>query len=340
MTSKRYKLKVSLLGDGAVGKTSLIRRYVYDEYDDDYILTLGAKTTMKNLEMSSTESDTDVEVTMMIWDIMGQKEFKNLHKTFFKGSHGAFIVADVTRRETLTGLDQWVTDLYDVTGTIPLVFIINKWDLKDKGQFTFEEFEEAAKKYNAPAYVSSAKTGENVDAFFYKLAQEVVEKNLNEKIEDFKEEEAAPAQAQKWEDAKEDEDVKEATPASGTPSGIKAKPSAATKAAPKPTTPSPSGPLSAQFEQLVEPLLNLIGKLEEDIENLEDERKAFEAEKAEWEKSKGEAPAEEPPKKEEPPKGEEPPPPEDDAEVEEEVEEEADKPSDSAKSAVAWEDFE
>jgi len=190
--SKVFKLKVSLLGDGAVGKTSLIKKYVYDEFDDKYLLTLGAKTTLKKIPMVSEESGTHVECNLMIWDIMGQKEFERLHKTFFRGTKGAFVITDITRRETLESVDDWLTRLFDVTGPIPLVFVINKCDLMDKAEFKKEELEQIAMKYNAEVYMCSARTGEHVDEFFYNLGQKLVEKSLFEKLKPFVPEDAAP----------------------------------------------------------------------------------------------------------------------------------------------------
>jgi small GTP-binding protein len=105
----------------------------------------------------------------MIWDIMGQKEYKLIHETAYQGSKGAIIVCDMTRKETLHNLSTWVTSLFNVTQTLPMVFVANKNDLVDQKQFTKEDLKEIALPYHAPYYRSSAKTGENVEDLFKEL---------------------------------------------------------------------------------------------------------------------------------------------------------------------------
>lgn len=210
--NKVFKLKVSLLGDGAVGKTSLIKKYVYDEFEDKYLLTLGAKTTLKKIDMVTKESGTKIECNLMIWDIMGQKEFERLHKTFFRGTKGAFVVTDLTRRETLESVDDWITRLFDVTGPIPMVFVINKCDLMDKAEFKKEDLEQIAGKYKSTVFYSSAKTGENVDAFFYRLGQVLCEKALFEDIHDYVEGSQRDMNAPAEEEAEDEEPAAEEEP--------------------------------------------------------------------------------------------------------------------------------
>ena len=86
--------KICIVGDPAVGKTSLIRRFVFDKYDDKYISTLGTKISKKDV----LYNDKKIEMTMMIWDVIGQQSFKSIHKSAFKGAKGAFIVCDLTRK--------------------------------------------------------------------------------------------------------------------------------------------------------------------------------------------------------------------------------------------------
>ena len=88
---KEYKVKVCLVGEKAVGKTSLIRRYVLNMFDDGYITTIGTKVSKKEVMVNDT-----IKVTMLIWDILGQDEFQFLHATYYQGSAGALIVCDGT----------------------------------------------------------------------------------------------------------------------------------------------------------------------------------------------------------------------------------------------------
>ncbi|UCG70241.1 MAG: GTP-binding protein, partial [Thermoplasmata archaeon] len=96
---KEYQKKVLVLGDGAVGKTSLIRRFVVDKYDDNYVLTIGSKVTAKALQI--TMDGISIYLKLQIWDILGQKGYKNLYNSSFRGSKGVIFVADITRKDTL-----------------------------------------------------------------------------------------------------------------------------------------------------------------------------------------------------------------------------------------------
>ncbi len=171
---EEVKAKVCLVGEGAVGKTSLIKRFVYDEFDDHYVATLGAKVSKKYVVVRE-EDGRRVKVNMTIWDIMGQKSFRDIMKeAFFYGAHGILAVCDVTVKDTLSELQGWIKDIYKVTGDIPIHFLANKVDLKDQVSIDEKELRQIASKYNAPYSYTSAKTGENVQEAFQKLAQMVV----------------------------------------------------------------------------------------------------------------------------------------------------------------------
>jgi len=132
------KRKLCLIGDWGVGKTSLVRRFVHDTFDDRYFETVGTKVIKKRLKFEK-DAGMIIDLNLLIWDIMGQKQFERLHRTFFTGSTGAIIVTDITRRETLESLDDWIDRMYAVTGPIPLVFVVNKCDLEAQAEFTPEE---------------------------------------------------------------------------------------------------------------------------------------------------------------------------------------------------------
>ena len=173
MHPKEFKFKVTILGNEKVGKTSLIKRYVYDKFDDAYLMTLGTKTTKKTVLLKGEQGD--VEVKMVIWDIMGQREFSRAFSSFFSGSKGGILVADMTRKTTLKNIPNWIDDLFSITGPIPLILVANKSDLPEQA-YGFEELEAIAGKYNAPFFMTSAKSGENVERFFYTLAKTLMER--------------------------------------------------------------------------------------------------------------------------------------------------------------------
>jgi small GTP-binding protein len=161
---KQLIQKICLLGDPGVGKTSLIRRYVYDFFDDRYLITLGAKITKKVLHIGA-----DIELTLMIWDIAGETDLKRVQRVYLQGTKGALLVCDVTRKATLENLSDWVAVLEDIAGEVPLVFLANKYDLKERVTFTEEDFAALARGFTAKYLFTSAKTGENVEDAFVSL---------------------------------------------------------------------------------------------------------------------------------------------------------------------------
>ncbi len=168
--TEKMKVKVCLVGEGAVGKTCVIRRFIHDEFDDRYISTLGAKVSKKELTVQTDGGQ--IEVGMTIWDIMGEKGFRELLKeAYFHGAQGILAVCDVTRKDTLHDLHEWVKAVFKVTGEIPIHFVANKIDLKDRISFEEKDLQKAVGKYDAPYIYTSAKTGENVPLAFERLAE-------------------------------------------------------------------------------------------------------------------------------------------------------------------------
>jgi small GTP-binding protein len=174
---KEFQKKVLILGDGAVGKTSLIRRFVVDKFDDKYILTIGSKVTAKALQIEM--NGTSIYLKLQIWDILGQKGYKRLYNSTFRGSKGVLFVADITRKETLQSFeDYWIPTLQKIIGNIPFVILANKSDLGKAAKFKDKELREFADKYKAPSYITSAKTGENVDLAFQVLGKIMIKSKI------------------------------------------------------------------------------------------------------------------------------------------------------------------
>src|SRR5712691_8911159 len=150
MEVKRMKVKVCLIGEAAVGKTSLIRRFVLDNFDDKYIQTLGTKVSKKELVSPSPDASGELKIDMTIWDIMGQKGFRELLKeAYFYGA-----------REILA----------------------NKIDLKDQIQISEDDMTQAARAYDSPFHFTSAKAGVNVETAFQSLAERVAKERYARKV--------------------------------------------------------------------------------------------------------------------------------------------------------------
>ncbi len=177
------KLKVCLVGDSGVGKTSLIRKFVYDEFSDKYLTTVGTKITKKKLVVPNPKGDGEVAVDMAVWDIMGQHGFRVLlQEAYFFGVDGIIAVCDLTRSETLEGAKDWLDSTREFAGEVPIITVGNKNDLEDQRTVKEDDLKNAAKEYGAEWFTSSAKTGENVEKMFEALTGEIL-KQIAERAE-------------------------------------------------------------------------------------------------------------------------------------------------------------
>jgi hypothetical protein len=161
--------KICLLGAFAVGKTSLVERFVKSIYSGKYITTIGVKVDKKTVKVA------DQEINLIVWDLAGEDEFQKVQMSFLSGASGYLLVADGTRRNTLETarmLEQRVTE---TIGALPFIFIINKADLTSEWEIddaTISEFE----SQGWAVIKSSAKTGEGVEEAFTELAQTMLRK--------------------------------------------------------------------------------------------------------------------------------------------------------------------
>ena len=173
-----FKKNIILLGDGAVGKTSLVRRFVTDDFSDKYLTTIGTKATKKEVFFGSGDDLT--KVVLIVWDVLGQKGYKYTQALSFGGIEGALMVCDITRKDTLTSLEEyWVPSLKSVTGPLPMVFLGNKSDLNDEAEFGETELRNFASNHNPftlqrQHIMTSAKVGTGVNLAFDILAEAVL----------------------------------------------------------------------------------------------------------------------------------------------------------------------
>ena len=170
LKAPRLKLKICLCGEEAVGKTSLIRRFVEDAFDDRHIITLGAKVTKKELQVKMPDSGDPMRAILEVWDIRGQLGFARfLRDSYFRGVQGLLAVCDVTRPLTLVKLEGWRRAATMVAGQIPMFVVANKGDLIEDQQFGVDELRALCRRWGSPYLLTSAKTGEGVEAAFRRL---------------------------------------------------------------------------------------------------------------------------------------------------------------------------
>jgi small GTP-binding protein len=166
--------KICLLGDFAVGKTSLVRRFVYNLFDDRYLSTIGVKVSRKALVVP--REDELIELSMMLWDLAGGEEFNQARKSYLRGASGAVLVCDVTRPPTLASLQAYADEMRCLNPDAIFVVAANKRDLVEQSRnggncLTSEQVGEFAIALNAPWSLTSARTGHEVETLFRHLAR-------------------------------------------------------------------------------------------------------------------------------------------------------------------------
>jgi len=165
--------KVVLLGDGGVGKTSLIARYIVNKFDNKYIASIGTKVSRKDIQI--VRPNLIINLRMMIWDILGQKEYSKIRSASLSGAQGIILVGDLSRPETIQSLhDFWLKEVGSIVGTIPTVLVGNKVDLVEQGSSAKTILESMGQKLGYPTLLCSAKTGDNVEAIFSTLGDLLV----------------------------------------------------------------------------------------------------------------------------------------------------------------------
>ncbi|MHA1730968.1 MAG: Rab family GTPase [Promethearchaeota archaeon] len=159
------KLKVAVVGDGVVGKTSLILRLTKNAFEEAYIHTIGTNFAVKQVDLPG------VSVTMQLWDLAGTDEFRGIRSTFLKGASGVVYVYDITRSRTFRDLLDWKAEVEEVVPGCPSILLGNKLDLDEFRGVATRAGGGILEKLGASAFFeTSAKTGENVEEAFRELA--------------------------------------------------------------------------------------------------------------------------------------------------------------------------
>ena len=170
---KMFEANIVTLGDGQVGKTSLIFRYIDNTFSSNYLATIGFDSKVKKMKLSNGE-----EIKVKIFDTAGQERFKSITKTYIKKANGILLVYDITEEQSFKNVERWYENLVENGNVkIPIVLIGNKSDLEERA-VTFEDGQNLSKKFNAENhfYETSSKTGENVGKAINDLVYQIYEK--------------------------------------------------------------------------------------------------------------------------------------------------------------------
>lgn len=174
--------KMTILGDGAVGKTSLRQRYMGRGFTPQHQMTIGADFAAVQKDVSW--NDKTRPVTFQIWDVAGQKRFTEVRARFYFGSLGGLMVFDLTRPESFQNAASWINEIWknNGKGVVPIVLIGNKSDLRDKNSVPKDKILEYCKAltdrtiehgFTVEYVETSAKTGENIDTAFEILGRKI-----------------------------------------------------------------------------------------------------------------------------------------------------------------------
>jgi len=156
--------KVCMLGAFAVGKTSLVARYVKSVFSEKYLTTVGVKVDKKDVVVD------DRHVSLMLWDISGQDDYQAVQQSYLRGTSGYLLVVDGTRRATLETVSKLQQVVESVAGPVPFVVVLNKADLSQEWQVDERGLMKIADR-GWPIVRTSAKTGEGVEETFVKLTR-------------------------------------------------------------------------------------------------------------------------------------------------------------------------
>ena len=179
MEDENYEMmfKVVLVGDSSVGKTNIMSKYLKNEFHEDSKATVGVEFGSKQFNIEGHQ------IKAQIWDPAGQERYKAITSAYYKGAKGAFVVYDITRKQSFDSVDRWINDLRAAADkNLSIIIIGNKCDLEDQRQVNKEQGEDKAKNYEVAFMETSALSGENLDKAFDKMINEVYKKCHEEMI--------------------------------------------------------------------------------------------------------------------------------------------------------------
>ena len=166
------KFKIILLGDVSVGKTALMNRYMYGQYNNEYQCTINAESRIKEIPINE-----EITAQMTIWDTCGEEKYKALTRQYYRETNGILLIFDLCNRNSFLNLKKWLNEISEIAPKeVSIVLVGNKVDMKR--EVSLDEINQFVSDNLLTYFEISAKNGINVDFAFEKLAKEIVN-NLN-----------------------------------------------------------------------------------------------------------------------------------------------------------------
>ena len=176
---KEISLKIIILGDSNVGKTSILLKYVDGYFPTIYVATIGVEYKVKKITING------VDINLHIWDTAGQERYRSITSAYYKGSKGCFIVYDITSQQSFDDVEKWYEEISKITEkNISIILVGNKCDLESERKVTIEMGEEKAKNLNCPFYETSALNNTHIDTVFQTITEDIYNRCKNERNED------------------------------------------------------------------------------------------------------------------------------------------------------------
>ena len=176
-SGKKFRYKITVIGDGRVGKTSLISKYTLGAFDTDYVETIGAQFSKYDKEIDGDS------IRLLFWDIAGQDSFDFLRPSFYRESDAAIIVFSLEENQlgtrSFNNISNWHREVKQFCGDIPILLFANKVDLIDEDKTKNSEIEQIKNKYKfLDYYITSAKTGHGVHIAFNTIIEKLYNKSI------------------------------------------------------------------------------------------------------------------------------------------------------------------
>jgi small GTP-binding protein len=181
--NKQHQLKILIVGDSSVGKSSILLQFTHGSFSGNYLSTVGIDFKIKSIEINGKI------YKLQIWDSAGQERFAAITKNYYRGAMGIIIVYDVTRRESFDMVGKWLRDVRSICDTTTSVVLVgNKIDVIDGITVTSQEGKEFAENNNIDFFECSSMSGKNVSKIFYHISDKIIQTRKLDKQKELKEE--------------------------------------------------------------------------------------------------------------------------------------------------------
>ena len=178
-TNYELLYKIIIIGDAAVGKSNILTRYSKNEFSENTRSTVGVELGVKFIKVKG------INTKIQIWDTAGQERYRSITSSYYKGSHGCFIVYDITNESSFNNVEKWYEYVQKEAGkNISIILVGNKCDLENERKITKEKGQEKAKNLKCAFFETSALSGVNISQIFEELTNNIYDSTGGLKNED------------------------------------------------------------------------------------------------------------------------------------------------------------